>query len=140
MPYEESEMAIPSDMRSCLLAYKQLNLMKNSNFANMVRQNQWDHEFEIPTESAVDNNDDYWSDTDSLDKTEGTLLTADITLEQLSLEVGVETEIGNNLIKGLEDVLMVKNAFVWEDVRTGLMFLPWKKSKDRDDDESLCLA
>jgi hypothetical protein len=47
--------------------------MKNSNFANMVRQNQWDHEFEIPTEAAVDNDDDYWSDTDSLDKIEGTL-------------------------------------------------------------------
>jgi transposase InsO family protein len=102
MPYEESEMAIPSDMRSCSSAYEQLNLIKNSNFANMVRQNQWDHEFEIPTESAVGNNDDYWSDTDSLDKTEGTLLTANKTVEQLSLEVGVETEIGNNLIKGLK--------------------------------------
>jgi hypothetical protein len=30
------------------------------------------------------------------------------------------------------DVLVVKTAFVWEDVRTGLMFLPWKKNKDRE--------
>jgi hypothetical protein len=102
MPYEESEMAIPSDMRLFLSAYKRLNLMKNSNFANMVRLNQWEHEFEKPTKSAVDNNDDYCSDMDSIDKTEGTILTANKTVEQLSLEVGVETKIGNNLIKGLK--------------------------------------
>jgi hypothetical protein len=30
------------------------------------------------------------------------------------------------------DVIVVKTAFAWEDVRTGLMFLPWKKAKDRD--------
>jgi hypothetical protein len=29
-------------------------------------------------------------------------------------------------------VLVVKNAFAWEDVRTGLMFLPCKKAKYRD--------
>jgi hypothetical protein len=102
MPYEESEMAIPSDMRSCSSAYERLNLMKNSNFANMVHLNQWEHEFEKPDESAVGDDDDYWSDTDSLDKTEGTILTADKTVEQLSLEVGAETKIGNYLIKGLK--------------------------------------
>jgi hypothetical protein len=30
------------------------------------------------------------------------------------------------------DVLVVKTAFAWEDVITGLMFLPCKKAKDRD--------
>jgi hypothetical protein len=69
--------------------------------ANMVRLNQWEHEFKKPDESAValGDDDDYWSDTDSLDKTKGTILTANKTVEQLSLEVGVETKIGNYLIK-----------------------------------------
>jgi hypothetical protein len=100
MPYEESEMAIPSDMRSCSLAYELLKLMRYSNFANMVRLNRWEHDFDKPNKSAVGNDDDYWSDTDSLDKTEGTILTSYKTVEQLSLEVGFETEIGNYLIKG----------------------------------------
>jgi hypothetical protein len=37
------------------------------------------------------------------------------------------------------DVRVVKTAFVWDDVRTGLMFLPWEKNKDRDDDKSICV-
>jgi hypothetical protein len=88
MPYKETKMAIPSDLYSRSAAYEQLNLMKNSNFANMVRLNRWEHKFELPEESNKDDLvEQYWSDLDSVSLTEGTFLTGDRTLANLQLEV-----------------------------------------------------
>jgi hypothetical protein len=36
MPYEESEIVIPSDLLSCSSVYKRLKLVEKSNFANMI--------------------------------------------------------------------------------------------------------
>jgi hypothetical protein len=84
MPYEETEMAIPSDLRSCSTVYKRLNMMKTLNFANMVQSNRWEHEFLPPEESDDDNVvDQYWSDSDSVSSTEGIFLTGDRTLAEL---------------------------------------------------------
>jgi hypothetical protein len=96
MPYEDPEMALTSNLRLCSTAFERIQLLRNSNFAKMVQSNNWEHEFEDADESKDEESiDQYWSDSDSINSSEGLALTSTNTVgkpPQALLEVKEPTQ------------------------------------------------
>ena len=68
--YEESEQALPGDLRSCQTARERVSLMSGSKFEEMLTANNWEHELEPVQEEDLDGNG-YWSESSSVVDYEG---------------------------------------------------------------------